>query len=31
MYVIATDSLRKDEVLFMVDRSRQRAFDGAER
>jgi hypothetical protein len=25
MYVIATDSRRKDEVLFMVDRNRQRA------
>ncbi len=25
MFVIATDSRRKDEVLFMVDRNRQRA------
>lgn len=25
MYVIATDSRRKDETLFMVDRNRQRA------
>jgi hypothetical protein len=25
MYVIATDSRRADEVLFMVDRNRQRA------